>query len=246
MIKAQTQISLSRIDDGTTPVKGVDYFTDTEISTIEENASNAAAELVQEDIEIAQNATDVNKTDISSIREIIGAASWANQHGTFELSIDEEVQDGTYYFVYEDNRYQLVDSPSGNPIENSYYVLSGVTESITDFMAAHMEMKNNSLWVYDGSGYKVQIGSAGIKMWKENKELATYSDIVVLGDTSGLHMRLSDGELGFYQGGTKVAYINTNKLFITQAEITDSLKISNFIWKIRDEGRLTLMYSKSN
>lgn len=42
MIKAQNAISLIRVDDGATPVKGTDYFTPTEIEEIEGNATAAA------------------------------------------------------------------------------------------------------------------------------------------------------------------------------------------------------------
>lgn len=44
----------------------------------------------------------------------------------------------------------------------------------------------------------------------------------------------------FQENGNSVAYLTNQKLFITKAEVTQEMKIANFVWTNRD-GRLTLM-----
>lgn len=54
--------------------------------------------------------------------------------------------------------------------------------------------------------------------------------------------RLSNEELGFYEDGTKVAYIGNKKMYITDAEVETSLRIGNFVFKPHGDGNLGLIY----
>ena len=47
--------------------------------------------------------------------------------------------------------------------------------------------------------------------------------------------------LSFYQNGAEVAYFSDNVFYIAKGEITDSLKIGNFMWKRFSNGSLGLM-----
>ena len=47
----------------------------------------------------------------------------------------------------------------------------------------------------------------------------------------------------FQENGNSVAYLTNQKLFITKAEVTQEMKIANFVWTNRD-GRLTLMLAE--
>ena len=55
---------------------------------------------------------------------------------------------------------------------------------------------------------------------------------------------LSNSELGFYENNQRVAYINNNKLMITNGEILNSLVIGNFVWAVNEHG-LGLIYNGS-
>ncbi len=55
---------------------------------------------------------------------------------------------------------------------------------------------------------------------------------------SSFKTRLSNSELAFMQGETKVAYISESKLNITEADINTSLKIGNFAFVPRSNGSL--------
>lgn len=82
-------------------------------------------------------------------------------------------------------------------------------------------------------------------------ELLTYiryyqsggTGVLELGDNaSGYVAKLTDTELGFYDGDTKVAYISNNKLYITNAEITDNLQIGKYQWITDSTGRMSLKW----
>ena len=144
---------------------------------------------------------------------------------------------------YYEGNFDAVTNPTGNPVTSNWYELTGTDKAITNYIATHLVLTNEGLFIQtDDNSYKVQISSNGIYLLKEDKRIATYSDSVILGDIEDLHIILDSGELGFYQGAQKVAYINTQKLFITTAEVTTELRIGNFIWKPR-YGRLSLIYS---
>lgn len=67
--------------------------------------------------------------------------------------------------------------------------------------------------------------------------------VLELGDASnGYVAKLDAQELGFYDGDTKVAFISNNKLYITNAEITDNLQIGKYQWITDNTGRMSLKW----
>jgi hypothetical protein len=99
----------------------------------------------------------------------------------------------------------------------------------------------------------MQITSTGIYLYDAAGTItASYANSVILGNPNGVHLHLHPTNgLGFYQGVedpldvnvNRVAYINSNKLFISQAEITTSLRIGQFVWKRQGANRISLVYS---
>ena len=157
--------------------------------------------------------------------------------GVYTVVEEPVVSDiGSYY----EGTFDVVNDPSAT---TGLYEISSVKEAVSNYIATHLALTDSGLYVQmDNDAYKLQIASNGINLWSGNKVIATYSDSVTLGDTESMHIVLSAGRLSFYDGESEVAYISTNTLSITSAEIKNDLRIGNFIWKPRD-GRLTLMYS---
>lgn len=224
-------------------------------------SASESAKLADDSAKVASDSADSALLQLSDIEKVVDVLTWVSEHGTYELTEDPEVQDGKYYFELNGTSYDVVEDPTGNPQEQGLYELSGVDEAVTNYVSTHLALVGDTLYVQtDDSDYKLLISSGGISLRRGSSVIAQYSDTVILGDPEGMHMVLSAGdstvtpivlpELGFYQGGTRVAYINTQKLFIESAEITgelsigntNGLRIGNFVWKPRD-GRLTLMYS---
>ena len=63
-------------------------------------------------------------------------------------------------------------------------------------------------------------------------------------------MTLDNTKLAFKQSGEEIAYISNNKMYITQAEIKETLRIGTsengfFSWVQGSEGNLSLKWSES-
>lgn len=54
----------------------------------------------------------------------------------------------------------------------------------------------------------------------------------------GFYSVFTPTELAFYIGANKVAYVSNDKLYITQADITDKMDLGRYVWS--DEGNLGL------
>lgn len=81
----------------------------------------------------------------------------------------------------------------------------------------------------------------------ESSELHKYirfedGNILIGNSASKLTLVIKNDRIQFLESGTEVAYINNNKLYITDAEITNSLKIGKFIWKPRSNGNLSFVW----
>lgn len=66
---------------------------------------------------------------------------------------------------------------------------------------------------------------------------------IVLGNTeSPFTMKITNEKIQFLDGGNEIAYISNQKLFITDAEITNSLQIGSFKWIPRANGNLSFTW----
>lgn len=66
---------------------------------------------------------------------------------------------------------------------------------------------------------------------------------IILGQQdSSLQCVISNDRISFLQSGAEVAYISNNKLYITQAQIADSLQLGNFAFVPRANGNLSLVW----
>lgn len=57
-----------------------------------------------------------------------------------------------------------------------------------------------------------------------------------------LEMWLTNEKMSFYDNGVEVAYVSGQKLFISQAEVTDRLDMGKYAWVPRSNGHLSLKY----
>ena len=54
---------------------------------------------------------------------------------------------------------------------------------------------------------------------------------------------ISQNKMSFYQGSTEVAYISGEKLMINNASVNDEMRMGNFVWTVKEQGKLILKYS---
>ena len=72
----------------------------------------------------------------------------------------------------------------------------------------------------------VQIDSDGMGVYKNNVKVADFGANAVIGDESGLHIKITDSRLSFYRdGNNEVAYIDGDKLYITQSVVLQQMDV---------------------
>ena len=66
---------------------------------------------------------------------------------------------------------------------------------------------------------------------------------IELGESeNNFKLRITNTEIQFVDGTTIPAYVSNKKLMIEQAEVKDELQFGNFVWKIRNNGNMGLMW----
>ena len=187
---------------------------------------------------------------LGEIEKVVQTLSWIREHGEYSLTTDTEVQSGKWYFEYNasSNSYELANpNPDANPSSLGLYELTSVDESVSNYLSTHLALSSDALWVQmDESAYRLKVSANGIYLCNEIGDyIAQYTTSVILGNQTGAHIELDPQTgLGFYENATnRVAYIDSNKLFITNAEITENLRIGKFLWKLQGANRISFVYS---
>ena len=188
-----------------------------------------------------------------SYERVIDTVNWIAEHANYKPTEDTEVVPGKWYF--DANHVQVTPAPDANPYALGLYEIDEINATISNYVATHIAVDDLGMTIQtDGVKTKVRIDGGGVKLINQyGVTIATYSDAITLGDETGMHVTLSPGdstasppvlpELGFWQGSTKVAYINSETLMITKAEIETSLRIGKFVWKVQSTNRVSLVYS---
>lgn len=188
----------------------------------------------------------------------------------YEPSTDTQVEEGTTYYSKSGDTYTQV-TPVGdeNPTSEGWYELipvqykviteyipdpsvlglyelKDVDASISNYVSSHVSLDNDGLVIQtDNIESKVRISGDGVILTNEVGEtIAVFSEQITLGDLDGIHVTLSAANgLEFWNGGTKVAYVNSSTMMITKAEITNTLRIGAFEWKTQGDTRISLVYA---
>lgn len=146
------------------------------------SAASTAAGLAQADAAEAKTSAseakasaDTALTNLSVMEDVMGTLSWISEHGSYVVTADTSVQDGTVYFELVDGDYVPVVNPTGNPRSQNWYVLD-ISSSQSDYIMAHLAVTSAGLWVLpsglgSGSspatapGYKMLLSSNGTTIY---------------------------------------------------------------------------------
>lgn len=74
--------------------------------------------------------------------------------------------------------YAIYDVPEdGNPHELGLYQLDGVDEAVTNYIASHIALTDDGLWITaDESGYRILISSDGIRLYSPEGVISTFGE----------------------------------------------------------------------
>lgn len=146
-----------------------------------------------------------------------------------ESDVELANEDSEIIFAFEAYMYAVV-FPSGdeNPQEMGWYELAGIDEALSNYVSSHLALTESGLWLQtDGVDSKVLLSASdGLVLYGSlGQPLAKYGESAIIGDETGFHIEISDQEIGFYQVQQKIAYINGNRLYITQSVVLDQMDI---------------------
>ena len=151
--------------------------------------------------------------------------------------------------------YEVVNNPTGDPSAQGWYELTGIDQAIQNYVSSHLVLTNNGLSLRtDGSNYRLDLTTTGMNIIGANGQtLASYGTSTVVGDVSGFHVQIDGTELGFYQGSNRVAYINGNRLYITQSVVLQQMDVGTQVsdgglgqwsWKVHEVNGANNLYLK--
>ena len=160
----------------------------------------------------------------------------------YELTTDVAIDPNKTYYTRSGSGteqdpyvYTPVENPDvadiGTYYECIYYELVGIDQAIQNYVSAHLIVDGTSVWLrQDNSEAKLQITTNGITLYDPSgNPIAEYGAETIIGSSDGFHIKLGlngqGGELGFYQGNYKVAYINENKLYINQSVVVEQMDL---------------------
>lgn len=104
-----------------------------------------------------------------------------------------------------------------------------------------------------GGSSKIVLSEDNIILYGENGQLAKYGASAIIGDENGFHIEVDGTEIGFYQASQKVAYINRNKLYITQSVVLQQMDVGTPVlegglgqwsWKVHEVNDMNNLYLK--
>jgi hypothetical protein len=110
------------------------------------SAQSSADAAAQSAVQANMHANDA-LDQLGFVQDVVGVLTWASEHGSFELTEDESVQDGKVYFTYDSTSgdYTPVVDPQASAL-GTYYELT-VDEAMDDFIMSHLAVTQRGLWV---------------------------------------------------------------------------------------------------
>ena len=114
----------------------------------------------------ASEAANSALVGLSTVEDVVGVLNWITEHGTMTLTSDVTVNPAHVYFVVDPagdyvvggTHYSIVSEPDDADI-STYYELS-VDESVENYVATHVAVDAEGLWIIpDAGGNKVLIAT---------------------------------------------------------------------------------------
>lgn len=213
------------------------------------------AEQAQRSAESASASAINALNNLSEVEKVVDVLGWISQHGQYVLTDDTEVVSGKYYFTLSGTTYTIVSNPTGDPNAQGWYELTNVDAAISNYVASHLALDNSGLWLQtDNVASRILLSPTdGLVLYGDNGPLAKYGSDAIIGEENGFHLKINGTEIGFYQAAQKVAYINGNKLYITQSVVLQQMDVGTPVadggkgqwsWKVHDVNSANNLYLK--
>lgn len=203
-------------------------------------ATTAANEAKTQAGEAKSSATRANAAAgdalirLSEVEDVFDVLTWISEHGTYEKTSDTTIVPNKNYYVKSGDVYTLVTEPDQAQISN-YYELH-ISEALTNFVASHLSLTNDGLYVMkDSNSYKVKITNGNVQIIDSNGHIvATYGESITFDSSRPQYIGGEDAFIIFYDsdddgipdtiklGGNKILFGANQKL----SDVLTSLDIS--------------------
>lgn len=154
-----------------------------------------------------------------------------------------------------------VQADIGTYYENTnwnYYELTGVDQAIQNYVSSHLVLAGDSLFLQTSSGEgstRLELNTQnGMTLYDQSgSKVAQYGTETIIGNEDGFYVKIDGTEIGFYQQAQKVAYINGNKLYITQSVVLQQMDVGTAVasgglgqwsWKVHEVDGMNNLYLK--
>lgn len=198
-----------------------------------DSATQSANEANQQAISAyssASNALD----QLSVVESVVGVLDLLSKHGTYtEITYTgAEAEEGKWYFTRNGSGttadpyvYSTVNVNVGDSVVG-YYELTDIDQAVTNYVSSHLALTDDGLYLQqDGSPYRIHISTNGLEIVGQNGVIASYGASTMIGNQNGFNVRITNDELGFYDKTQRVAYLNSNQLYITKSVVLQQMDL---------------------
>lgn len=158
--------------------------------------------------------------NLSTVQNVTETLNWITQHGTMTLTTDTALDPSHVYFVADPNgdyvvgnvHYSVVSEPRLADV-STYYELS-INESLNNYVATHLAVDSEGLWILpDSGGVKILIATggtghtydAGTYIIQGSAVLASFGTETVIKTSDGTELAHFGYDEGQAQSGTAIA-----------------------------------------
>ena len=174
------------------------------------SAASAAASSAQTSANNALTYANTALTQLSIVEDVSGVLSWIQDHGTYKVTTDTTVQNGTVYFIYnsptQDYEPIVSPDPTKNPHQEGWYILD-ISDSQSEYIMAHLAVTSRGLWVLPSG-----MGTATDAQYAPNYKVLLASNAMYVYDGSGNLVSTFGANIEF--SSTRPQYIGNNNTYI--------------------------------
>lgn len=133
-------------------------------------------------------------------------------------------------------------------IENNVAKLLAGTDS-----GGNVLIDETSVNIRAGLANALSASASGVDIWSNGSKVASYGADAIIGQENSFHIKITSNELGFYEGQAKIAYINGNRLYISQSVVLQQMDVGTKVsdgglgqwsWKVHDVNGSNNLYLK--
>ena len=188
---------------------------------------------------------------LNIVQDVVGVLDLLSTNATYQLTADEEIVPGKWYFTRSgtspDYVYTVVTNPDVADI-GTYYELVNIDASVRDYLVSKLAVTSDGLYIQEPTMQTKILLSAtdGVVLYGPNGTIiGKYGATAQIGDAAGFHIEMDGTELAFYQASRKVAYISNNQLYITQSVVLQQMDLGitvndgglgQWSWKVHANG----------